>query len=104
MTEHKQLPSNLLVIDSEWLGKIMQKLVDEHNSTDDEDDKSLCITKYTMLKYVKNNSYQLTPILEDAMENATNSVKYHTYSKEVDYDEVYRDMQSYLSQPITLKK
>jgi hypothetical protein len=97
MTEHKQLPSNLLVIDSKWVEKEMQKLVDEHNNTSDEDDKSLCITKYTMLEYVKNNSYQLTSILEDAYKEGwlTKDIEGH-FSDE--------NCTEYITNLITLKK
>lgn len=96
---HTQLPENLIVVDREWLDKQMKKLVDEHNSTDDEDDKSLCITKYTMLQHVKDYSYQLTPILDE-------------YYDKVEEARLRGDMvgskkqfkEFVLQQPITLKK
>ena len=39
-----QLPEKLMVYDKEWLDREIQKLVDEHNSTNDEDDRILCRT------------------------------------------------------------
>jgi hypothetical protein len=103
MKNKKQTIPNLIVIDKEWVENEIKKLVDTHNSTDDDDEKSYYITKIIMLKFVINNSTPLSAIIENLMKGITDSVKCHTYSKEVDYDEVYRDKQAYLSQPITLK-
>ena len=106
---HTQLPENLIVVDREWLQEELKKLIDEHNSTKDEDDKSLCITKYTMLQHVKDYSYPLTPILEDYYSaGATNRLdaSYIEFDGSISYyeDTYFKDKQSYLSQPITLKK
>jgi hypothetical protein len=80
MENKTQTIPNLIVIDKEWVENEIKKLIDEHNSTDD-DEKSYCITKINLLQFVLNNSSPLSPIIEDVMEVITDSVKCHTYSK-----------------------
>jgi hypothetical protein len=62
MTEHKKLPSNLLVIDSEWLEKRI-KLLEDVRKVENLHIEN--IRELSLLKWFKNNSYPLTPILED---------------------------------------
>jgi hypothetical protein len=89
MTEHKQLPSNLLVIDSNWLEKEIFPYMESNQRNK-----------------ILYNSYQLTPILEDAWINGSMRAQYlNPPVTGESWDSVIpKDKQSYISQPITLKK
>jgi hypothetical protein len=67
MENKTQTIPNLIVIDKEWVEAEIKKIVDEHNSTDDDDEKSHYITKIVMLKFVINNSTPLSAIIENVM-------------------------------------
>lgn len=86
---HTQTIPNLIVIDKDWLDKEIQKLVDEHNSTNDDDEKSYCITKITLLQFIVTNSYPLSSIVEDAWNKAVSiATKNHDSAHGIDYDNV----------------
>ena len=85
---HTQTIPNLIVIDKEWL---LNKIKDVNKGL---------ISSTEVLQYMFNNSYPLSPIVEDAwgksyersLENTT-SLTCQTY-----------DMNDYLLQPIKLEK
>jgi hypothetical protein len=94
-TLHTQLPENLIVVDREWLeGKLnrinKQLLGMNHNKTTIRY-KELILQK-KCYEAVKANSFPVTPILEDYWSKAINSI-----------EDLEPSLQSYLSQPITLK-
>ena len=97
-TKQQTIP-NLIVIDKDWLEKEIQKLVDEYNSTNDDDQKIYCIAKITSLNFIVNNSYPLGPIVEDAwLQGKKNNVM---WANDKEYEVL---KQNYLSQPIKLEK
>ena len=90
---------NLIVIDKDWLEKEIKKLSTEHNSTIDDDEKSHCITKIIMLNFIVNNSYPLSPIVEDAwLQGKKNNVM---WANDKEYEVL---KQNYLSHPIKLEE
>jgi hypothetical protein len=105
-TPHTQLPENCIVVDKEMLEEEMKKLVDKHNATDDEEEKSYLLTKYSLLQSVIDNSYPLTPIRKDAWESSSmfNSYLHKPITEEKWVGVIPKDRHEYLSQPITLKK
>jgi hypothetical protein len=91
---HTQLPENLIVVDREWLEDKIRVWEDYWEKTDGKKEGEI-FDVIEELKAVSDNSYPLTPILEDAVHYGLN----YNYEGTTDY---YK--QSYLSQLITLKK
>jgi len=89
---HPQLPENLIVVDKGWL----EKQIEMYTPTDVLDYNPLISETY---QDVLSNSFPLTPILEEAWSKSIDASLVH-------FDIANREVskQSYLSQPITLKK
>ena len=98
---HTQLAENLIVVDREWLESMINKFTS---------------TKYNsflpiVLKEVISNSFPLTPILEEYFKKGSKTMFDISYISggivpQVRYNQMSleQDKQSFLSQPITLKK
>jgi len=101
---HTQLSENLIVVDMDWLEigvESVNTIVSNY-----EDNKLLKDSEYYKYKgmqivfnTVKSNSFPLTPILEDSWENGFNA------GIKLNKNDIIGELkQSYLTQPITLKK
>ena len=86
---HTQLPDNLIVVDKEWL---KEKCKDVNGGA-----TTATIVLQDLL--TGGNSYPLNPILEDAWNKSIDSALINW-----DIESRDKDKQSYLSQPLTLKK
>lgn len=108
--EHTQLPENLIVVDKGWLDKIILRC-----------DKLAKKQPYYEIMYngisdfiiqmKGNNSYSLTPILEEGFKKGAKTMFDISYISggvvpqvRCNQMSLEQEKQSYLSQPITLKK
>jgi len=85
---HNQLPENLIVVDREWLENEIERT------------KSGIYDAHLVLKSIRDKSYPLTPILEDAWSKSYQRSLENTTSTTCQQ----HDLEEYSSQPITLKK
>jgi len=93
-TPHTQLSENLIVVDREWLENEIERT------------KSGIYDAHLVLKAVRDKSYPLTPILEKAWSKGKLSQwnHYDPIDRSIMITKLEQDKQSYLSQPLILKK
>jgi hypothetical protein len=97
---HTQLPENLIVVDRVKLEAKISEYLEKLKSSDTSKEwKSKYEAKLVEYHAIICNSFPLTPILEDAWEKSIDSALINW-----DIECREKDKQSYLSQPITLKK
>ena len=106
MTEQKQIPGNLILVDREWL----QEKIKGYNRVIEGNSPSPFISNIKSIRNellsVLSNSFPLTPIQEAAWVNGSMKAQYLNppITGESWDAPIPKDKQSYLSQPITLKK
>jgi hypothetical protein len=88
---HTQTIPNLIVIDKEWL---LNKIKDVNKGL---------ISSTEVLQYMFNNSYPLSPIVEDAWDKGVLNGYYIRHSQHQGTSQLYAK-QIFLSQPIKLVK
>ena len=95
---HTQLPENLMVYDKEWLDEMIKK----YTPTKEVNYNPIMVL---MLEEVRKHSYHFTPLAEDAFTKGVDAVlECNEEPNSANMFSVYELKQSYLSQPITLKK
>jgi len=104
--EHTQRPENLIVVDREWLKDKIRVWENYWHQTDGKKEGEI-FDVIEELKAVRDNSYPLTPILEEAWDESKDTIIDNSFPEDggvrIHEKRIELRKKECLSQPITLK-